>query len=352
MSQPEEEDAMMGADVDDDEEEDEDDDDEDDDPLAHLPDYVIARVERLNVLQASHESIMNSYLQERAALEKKYEALVQPLYEERAAVVRGDHDEAIAAEAAATNETPTSGDANEDRVKGIPQFWAAAMTHLDAVSELICEEDVDCLEHLTDIKCVDRDDGKGFTLSFHFKPNDYFTNEVLTKSYEVPNLLLSDEPLLKGIEGCVIQWKSGRSLTHRTIQKKQRGKGKQAGQVRVVAKKEDKESFFHWFKAPEMPALETMDEEEADHVEELFDSDYEVAQCFRTHIIPKAVGWFTGKVSSGALNVESALTSLTEIVIARSLRRSRKRWNELCNNVFLLECMKGSTKQNRIFTVI
>lgn len=264
--------------------------DDDDNPLLHLPPYVIRRVEKLNELQESHESIMKDYLRERAALEKKYEALLQPLYQERAAVVRGDRDAAMIA---AENENE-----NADLVKGIPQFFATAMAHMDAIGELICEDDVDCLEHLSDITCVDREDGMGFCLTFSFKPNDYFTNTTLSKQYIVPNLLCSDEPLLKSIEGTTINWKPGRCLTHRTIQKKQRGKGKNAGKVRTVTKQEEKESFFHWFKAPEMPPMDTMDEEEAEKVEELFDNDYEVACAFRTHIIPNAVKWFTGKVSA------------------------------------------------------
>lgn len=144
--------------------------------------------------------------------------------------------------------------------------------------------------------CKDHDDGMGFTLSFKFAPNDYFSNEVLTKSYDVPNLLLSDEPLLKGVKGTKVEWKSDdRALTYRMVKKKQRGKGKNAGQVRTVTKREELESFFKWFEPPAMPALDTIDEEEAERLEELFDDDYEVAEAFRSHVIPRAVLWFSGE---------------------------------------------------------
>ena len=176
------------------------------------------------------------------------------------------------------------------------------MTQMETVGELITEEDVDCLEHLKDITCADDDDGKGFTLRFIFGPNDYFHDTVLTKRYEVPNLLTSDEPILKQVEGCKIQWKApDKSLTSRTIKKKQRGKGKNAGQVRTVTKTEKKESFFQWFDPPKMPSMDDMDEDEAEQLEEVFDSDYEVAQAFRTQIIPRAVLWFTGEVSIAVL---------------------------------------------------
>ena len=41
--------------------------------------------------------------------------------------------------------------------------------------------------------------------------------------------------------------------------------------------------------------MSNMDESEADAIEEAFDHDYDVAQSFRSHIIPKAVMWFTGE---------------------------------------------------------
>jgi nucleosome assembly protein 1-like 1 len=112
----------------------------------------------------------------------------------------------------------------------------------------------------------------------------------------VPNLLLSDEPLLKSVKGTEIKWKTGRALTYRMVKKKQRGKGKNAGQVRTVNKKEDMESFFRWFSPPDMPPMNTMDEEEAAHLEEVFDEDYDAASAFRSVIIPSAVKWFTGEV--------------------------------------------------------
>lgn len=133
---------------------------------------------------------------------------------------------------------------------------------------------------------------------FHFSPNEYFENSVLTKKYEVPNLLLADEPILKDVEGCEIIWKEGKSLTYREVIKQQRGTGKNAGQVRTVKKKEKVESFFNFFTPPTMPSLETMNETEAAMLEQTFDEDYDIAQAFRSHIIPKAVLWFTGEVSN------------------------------------------------------
>lgn len=283
-------DRALGDDTDDEETDDE------ADPLSHLPTYVVRRVEKLQELDASRDSIMENYLKERSELERKYGTLIKPLYEKRAEVIRGDHDESIAKETPAEVRSP-----EEENVTGIPQFWACAMTHMEAIGELITEEDVDCLEHLQDIQCEDDEDGKGFTLRFYFTENEYFTNKVLTKSYQVPNLFISDEPLIKNVEGTKIDWKSDRCLTHKKVTKKQRGKGRHAGQVRTIVQQEEKESFFNWFSAPELPSLtpgvDEIDEEEVERVEALFESDYEVAQAFRSDVVPKAVAWFTGKVS-------------------------------------------------------
>lgn len=278
----------------------EDDDDDDENPLAHLPGYILARVERLKSLDEQRESLMTTYLEERAALELKYETLCKPLYDDRAAVACGEKDGEISQDAAADVAEDASPEDPGPPVKGIPQFWIAAMTNCETIGEVVAEEDVDIFEKLQNITCVQDDDGKGFALRFQFAPNDYFHDTVLTKQYKVPNLLLSDEPILKNVSGCKIQWKKDMSLTFRTVQKKQRGKGKNAGQVRSVSKTERRESFFHWFDPPEMPPMDQMDEEQAERLEEEFDSDYGIAQAFRCDIVPKAVLWFTGEVRSNS----------------------------------------------------
>jgi nucleosome assembly protein 1-like 1 len=274
-------------------------------------------VEKLKELNSKRDEIMAQYLVDRAALEAKYHGLCEPLYAARANIVKGHVDDEIAEAVCAAESAPTDEGTNDEakeesqrdeaeRVVGIPQFWVCAMSHMEPLAELITEEDVDCLEKLQNIICIDDAEGTGFTLEFLFAPNDYFYNSVLTKRYEVPNLLLDDEPILKNVEGCRIQWKPGRSLTYREVTKKQRGTGKNAGIVRTVQKKERAESFFHFFEPPKMPSMDDMDEDEADRLEGVFEEDYDVAQAFRSHIIPKAVMWFTGQVRSSAYSTNRA----------------------------------------------
>ena len=121
---------------------------------------------------------------------------------------------------------------------------------MDAIAKLITERDIDCLEHLTDVTCRDFVDGTRFELRFTFdiKTNKYFTNTLLIKRYEVPNILLDDEPILKNVMGCDIHWKGGRRLMHRDVNKKQRTKiSRRAGHIRTFNKRERNASLFHFF---------------------------------------------------------------------------------------------------------
>ena len=71
----------------------------------------------------------------------------------------------------------------------------------------------------------------------------------MIKRYEVPNLLLDNEPILKNVTGCDIHWEEGRNLTYRDVKKKQRSNsGRRAGKIRTVNKRESTDSFFHFFR--------------------------------------------------------------------------------------------------------
>uniref|UniRef100_A0A7S2K4H4 Nucleosome assembly protein n=1 Tax=Leptocylindrus danicus TaxID=163516 RepID=A0A7S2K4H4_9STRA len=269
------------------EEEEEDEDYDEEDIMDTLPPVMKMRVNKLQELQDQKNRLMEEYVKERAMLEHKYATLSEPLYDARKDIIVGAKDDELKL---------AQGDEESDAIVGIPQFWVVAIGHLEVVGELVTESDVDCLEYLRDIKCEDFENGMGFTLKFFFAPNDYFTNEVLEKKYTIPNLLMDDEPVLQEVLGCDIDWKEGRNLCYKKVQKKQRAKrGPNAGQIRTVTKQERLDSFFHFFTPPKLPKMEEMDEEEADALEEAFDHDYDVAQSFRSHIIPNAVLWFTGE---------------------------------------------------------
>lgn len=288
--------ALSRANINDEDEadtEDDDDEEEEEDFMALIPPAVRGRVEKMKELNSQRDAIMAEYLTERAALEQKYLKLCEPLYTDRAQIICGKQDKMIAAQPQDNDQRYEEG---EEELVGVPEFWFCAMSNIEVISDLLTERDNECMLHLKNITCEDFSDGKGFELKFYFSSNPFFNNEVLSKRYEVPNLLIDDEPILKMVTGCDIDWKPSNCLTHKDVVRKQRRKtGKGAGQVRTVTKKERSDSFFHFFSPPKIPNVEDMNEEEADAIEEAFDHDYEIAQSFRNHIIPKAVLWFTGE---------------------------------------------------------
>ena len=73
-------------------------------------------------------------------------------------------------------------------------------------------------------------------------------DELLIKMYEVPNLMLDNEPILKNVTGCNIHWDEGRSLTYRYVKNNQISKicGR-AGQIITVNKRDRTDSFSHLF---------------------------------------------------------------------------------------------------------
>jgi nucleosome assembly protein 1-like 1 len=299
-------------DGDDDGNENDDDSEEAGNLLDNFPPAVLHRVDALKSLHGDYEDVMKQYLAERAELEAKFQAKTRTLYDKRRDIITGkiDAGEVVSrttdtkdGEAADPNNNNDATDddtlSQQDFTVGIPKFWVLTLTQMPVTASMISEHDVECLGYLTDVTCDNYENGEGFQLNFYFSSdNPYFGNEVLTKRYDVPNLLLADEPILKNVEGCEIQWKDGMSLFERKVTKQQRGKGKNAGQIRTVTKTEPAESFFRFFTPPKMPTgeenLQTTTEEEVMKIEAAFDEDYDVAQAFRSHIIPKAVQWFLG----------------------------------------------------------
>ena len=95
---------------------------------------------------------------------------------------------------------------------------------------MITDRDADALQSLVDISIAylsPKETKPGFKILFHFKPNDYFKNEVLEKTY-----LYQEEVGYEGdfvydrAIGTPIEWKEDKDLTKTFEIKKQRNKSK------------------------------------------------------------------------------------------------------------------------------
>jgi len=194
----------------------------------------------------------------------------------------------------ASNEGPIDADA-----KGVPSFWLTIFKNVDMLQEMVQDHDEPALEALQDITVSFTDKPvMGFKLHFHFGQNDYFSDAVLTKEYEMKCTPDEEDPFsfegpeITNCKGCTISWKQGKNLTVKSIKKKQKHKSK--GSVRTVTKTVKNDSFFNFFDPPAVPegeAAEDLDEE----IQELLTSDFEIGHYIRERIVPRAVLYFTGE---------------------------------------------------------
>ena len=121
---------------------------------------------------------------------------------------------------------------------GIPEFWLTTLRNVELLDDQICDWDIPALQHLEDIKLVYPDaEGLNFILKFHFTPNPFFTDTVLTKWYTVKCDVDPNDPFqfngpeIVNCNGCEIHWQKGKNLTKKLKKKKQRAKGR--GQAKV-----------------------------------------------------------------------------------------------------------------------
>uniref|UniRef100_A0A2K6N2Y6 Nucleosome assembly protein 1 like 1 n=1 Tax=Rhinopithecus bieti TaxID=61621 RepID=A0A2K6N2Y6_RHIBE len=242
--------------------------------IESLPRVVKRRVNALKNLQVKCAQIEAKFYEEVHDLERKYAVLYQPLFDK-------------------VMLSPTL----KEDPKGIPEFWLTVFKNVDLLSDMVQEHDEPILKHLKDIKVKFSDAGQpmSFVLEFHFEPNEYFTNEVLTKTYRMrsepddSDPFSFDGPEIMGCTGCQIDWKKGKNVTLKTIKKKQKHKGR--GTVRTVTKTVSNDSFFNFFAPPEVPESGDLD----DDAEAILAADFEIGHFLRERIIPRSVLYFTGE---------------------------------------------------------
>ena len=101
-------------------------------------------------------------------------------------------------------------------VQGIPDFWFRAMKNSQMIFELVKEKDEEILKNLTNIETERGNKPKSLTARFHFKSNEYFTNDLLTLKIVYKN----DSDEVEKIEGTEIKWNEGKDVTKKKVKKK------------------------------------------------------------------------------------------------------------------------------------
>merc|ERR1712062_582784 len=285
--------------------------------IASLPAPVKRRLKALKRIQLESTKIEAKFYEEVHKLECKYHEMYKPLYDQRAKITKGEYEpnedecewpsddeedeEELAGDMkdkAKLEDEKAKKEKEEKEMKGVPDFGLTIFKNVDMLQEMVQEADEPLLSKLTDITVTFSETPMGFTLHFYFAPNDYFSNTVLTKEYEMKCEATEDDPFsFEGPEifkckGCTINWKEpGKNLTVKTVKKKQKHKNK--GNVRTITKQVKSDSFFNFFDPP--PISDDPDADVDPETQDLLTADFEIGHYIRDRIIPRAVLYFTGE---------------------------------------------------------
>jgi len=294
--------------------------------ISKLPQCMKKRVNALKNIQVQCEQLEAKFYEEAHSLEMKYAALFKPHYDKRKAIVNSEYEPTkeeikwVEPGEVEPDEEEKEKEKDEDEkmaesilnqlkldenTQGIPEFWLTVMKNVELTEDMIKEQDEDILKHLIDVTVtltgMPDEDGSGvtkdmgFILEFHFSPNDYFSDSVLTKTYKMNSVPDKDDPFsfdgpeIYACTGCDISWKKGKNVTQKLVKKKQKQKG--GNQIRFVTKTVKTDSFFNFFDPPDIENEDELDEE----TEELLAADFEIGDFFRQRMIPKAVLFYTGE---------------------------------------------------------
>jgi len=287
--------------------------------VSALPQIVKNRVKALKKLQFETVEAEEAYYKEIHALDLKYQTQYDEINSRRHKIITGEHEPKGAEIEWASDEeeeedTKDEGDVSKavkkmtlkdytETTEGIPKFWYHVLRNAndEVLMGMISPDDETALQNLTNLTVsIEAPTNTGFTLSFHFSPNDFFSNSVLTKEYtlrpghdkECP--LEYDGPEIFKSKGCKIDWKEGKDLTQKTVQVKSFKKVKGAKKKVEETEELKVDSFFNFFNPPALPEdpEESMtDEDRAD-----LSLDFDIGYSIKEKIIPRAVLYFTGEM--------------------------------------------------------
>ena len=159
----------------------------------------------------------------------------------------------------------------------------------------ITEKDRSILAYLEDIRLELHEKGFGFTLTFVFEENSYFSGTSLTKQF-----VMTKPNVVEKCVGCSIEWSPGSDPTKEKKKKKQ----KQGGKTKTVTKTVKCDSFFNFFETLEAKDLaekpaggEGSDEDDDENqIGEQMDHDFDMGNDIKDDIIPLALEYYLGVV--------------------------------------------------------
>ncbi|KAF1887263.1 hypothetical protein Lal_00040863 [Lupinus albus] len=139
---------------------------------------LLLSIQKLQEIQDNLEKINEEASDKVVEIEQKYNEIRKPVYDNR-----------------------------NEIIKSIPDFWLTAFLSHPALGELLNDEDQKIFKYLDSLEVEDHKDVKsGYTITLNFKPNPYFEDTKLTKTYT-----FHDEGATK-ITATPIKWKEGKGI--------------------------------------------------------------------------------------------------------------------------------------------
>lgn len=182
-------------------------------------------------------------------------------------------------------------------------IWIKMLGSCEEINSMIQKADKEALVHLDRIELLKTSPKDfHFVVNFYFRPNEFFSNELLwikaERDPEGMDSTLGNSDIIF-IKSNKIHWKPGKDLTKNKIKKKQRNK--RTGQTRVIEKEVMKESFFNIFCNTAFD--DVADEDDADSVDSVPDPTSEkeiffmasdflelLSTNFYTYLVPVTFG--------------------------------------------------------------
>jgi len=249
--------------------------------LCDLPAEVIKRVKALKNLQYENIKHEVEYYKELHKLDLKYKKLYDENHEKRKQICLGsyepsekecewqDEGDDIVGE---IKKMEIKEKNEEEKIKGIPNFWLTAFQNANEtlLNGLFEKVDEPVFKHLEDI-----------------------TITIPETNTDPEDPLDFDGPEVFQSKGCKIDWKAGKNLTMKMIKQKVKQKGKGKGVQKFVTKQQKRESFFNFFSPPRIP--EDKNEELSVECQGLITEDIHIGLCIQEKLVPRAILYFTGE---------------------------------------------------------
>ncbi|KAK4489867.1 hypothetical protein RD792_000514 [Penstemon davidsonii] len=206
---------------------------------------LVVSIEKVQEIQDDLEKINEEASEKVLEVEQKYNEIRKPIYDRRNEVI-----------------------------KSIPDFWLTAFLSHPALSELLTEEDQKIFKYLSNLEVEDFKDVKsGYAITFNFKPNPFFEDTKLTKTFT-----FLEEGTTK-ITATSIKWKEGMGITNGVAEENK-------GNKRSLPE----ESFFTWFS----------DSQFKGDVDDIHD---EVADIIKDDLWPNPLSYFNNEADEEGLEI-------------------------------------------------